>query len=355
MTDQTQPAPETGAGGDSVRADVLAAFETHGVDVSNDWSRPEPDKAASESVATGERQRDERGRFASKAGEPDKAPASAETAPTVEATEISGADKLDEKPIQASTPDAAPAGWPADAKAEWSKLTPAIQAAVIKRESEINEGGRRWSEEKRRYEETLTPVRAIAKRYGVDERESIQRLATAAEFMDRDPVNGLRWMARSYGLDLKQLADATVQTAPRVDPAFQALHQELNQLKQTFNAREQEEVSAEISRFAKDRPHFAEVRTTMGRLMETGEAESMEDAYEKACWALQPVREKLLAEREANTRSEREKAERERVDKARRGAVSINGSPSGLPASKPTSHGSVRDDVLAAWSKHASA
>lgn len=357
MTDEADPAD---AGGETVRDAVLNAFETHGVEL------PEDIKAEAPSQEARTDGRDQRGRFATRS---EGAPKEAAPDDKVEKTEnvekpldtkpISGTDKPDEKTQTPSTADAPPIGWPADAKSEWSKLSPAIQAAVVKRENEINEGGRRWSEEKRRYEDTLAPARAIAKRYGVDERESIQRLVTAAEFMDRDPVKGLHWMAKSYGLDLKQLADASAQ-APRVDPALQALHRELTQLKQTVTQREQlaeatekQEIDAEISHFAKDHPHFQDVKVTMGRLMEAGEAGSLDEAYEKACWASKPVREKLQTERETNLRSDREKAERERVDKARRGAVSINGSPLGQPVSRPAGNGSVRDDVLAAWNQHA--
>lgn len=348
MTDESDPVEHTG--GESVRDAVLHAFEKHGVEVPEEArgksAQPEPD--AAESIeAKADRARDERGRFAPKTeAAPEKA------APVEEPSQIPGTDKPDEKPAQASTPEGGPASWPADAKTEWSKLSPAIQAAVIKRENEINEGGRRWSEDKRRYEETLTPLRTAAQRYGLDERQGLQRLLAANEYLERDPVNALRWLAQHHNVDLQQLAAAPAQVTPRVDPVVQAMHRELNQLKQTITTREQEEIESEISRFAKDKPHFKEVKVTMGRLMETGEAQSLEDAYEKACYTSPDVREKLIAERLTAQQTERANAERERVAKARRGAVSISGSPSGGPVSKPNGKGSVRDDVLSAWNQH---
>lgn len=344
MTDQTQPVEETGS---DVRSDVLAAFEKHGVSTEQDWSiGDKPADVPETPVETTEEQkaraRDEQGRFAKSAAPKDVA----------DVKEVPGLDKPEEKPAQVSTPDGPPIGWPADAKAAWNQLSPAIQAAVVKREQEISNGGRQWSEEKRRYEETLNPVREVSKRYGVDEKEGIQRLLTANEFLERDPANALRYLANLYRVDLKQLADAPRQAAPRVDSAVQALYQEIHQLKQTLTSREQEEIQTEIQTFAKDKPHFSDVRQYMGRLLESGAAESMQDAYEQAIWAIPAVREKMQAEREGQAKAERERVER--VEKAKRGAVSLKGSPSSTPSIKPKEHATVRDAVMAAWNEHAS-
>lgn len=346
MTDQAQPLEQSG--GDDVRADVLAAFEKHGVPAEQEWKLPE--EAAPESneappleAEPTARARDEHGKFVK----------SDAKAPTEVPKEVPGTDKPAEQTAQVSTPDGAPVGWPADAKAEWSKLSPAIQAAVVKREQEISNGGRQWSDEKRRYEESLAPVRAVSQKHGVSEQEGIKRLVAASDYLDRDPVGAIKWLAENYRVDLKQLAGAPAQAGtPRVDPMIHSLANEMNQLKQTLATREQQDIQSEIEKFSEGKPHFADVKEHMGRLLESGAASSLDDAYEKATWALPAVREKLLSEREATSRAEREKADRERVDKARRGAVSINGSPSGVPASRQE-FSSVREATIAAWKQHA--
>lgn len=350
MSEEKETAPEEGAV-DDVRADILAAIEKH--------SAPEPEVAAEATADEGEK--GEKGdkaehkqiRVREHVRKLKPAKEQTEQAAPEEALESKepGTDKPTEKTAQGSTPDGPPSGWPAEAKALWSQLSPAVQAAVIKREGEISNGGRQWSDEKRRYEEVLTPVRALAKRYNTDERESIQRLVAANDYLERDPVNALRWLASNFGVDFRQLLDGNAQ--PRVDPHIQRLHQELNEVKQTLTQREHNEIRGEIESFAKDRPHFEEVRQYMGRLLEAGAAESMSDAYDQAVWALPSVREKVLAEREATARAEREKVDRERVEKARRGAVSIKGAPQGAPAVQSRDFDSIRDAVEDAWKQYA--
>lgn len=346
MADQAQPTEEVG--GDDVRADVLAAFEKHSAP-----AEPEaPEAAAPEGDAAEQKQIRVREHVRKLKSSAPKEQIE-QTPPEEKPQEVKepGKDKPAEQTAQTSTSGDAPAGWPADAKAEWSKLPPAIQAAVIKRESEISNGGRQWSEEKRRYEEALTPVRAVAQRYGISEHEGLKRLVAANDYLERDPVNALRWLAQSRGIDLSQLAAAPSAT-PRVDPVVQQLYQELNQVKQTLSSREESEIKSEISGFSKDKPHFEDVRSYMGRLLETGAAESLQDAYDQACWAVPTVREKLLAERESTVRAERERVDRERVEKARRGAVSVTGAPVRAPATRPPEMDSIRDTVKWAFDQH---
>lgn len=351
MTDQASPVEQTG--GNDVRADVLSAFEKHGVPTEPEWAlKDDPTPDAPEDTERAERARDEHGRFTKAAA---KEPAAEKTA-EAPAVKVSGTDKPEETTVQTSTSGSPPPGWPADAKSEWSKLSPAIQAAVLKRESEISEGGRRWSEEKRRYEEMIMPLRELAQQYGVQEGDVIRKFLAADAYLQRDPAGAIQWLAQSYGVDLQQLVTgAPSQQTPRVDPLVQSLYRELTQLKQNLTAREQEEIDSEIRAFeSPDRPHFSnpEVRYYMGLLLENGKAQSMEDAYKKAVWLVDEVRENLIAEREASIRGEREQQARERVDKARRAAVSISGSPVGAPASKQD-FGSVREAVVAAWKQHA--
>ena len=353
-TTEADPGLEAGAGSESVRDAVVAAFKEHGAPVETDYHLPGNDGSSAEigdGTPAGDRERDENGRVK----KADAAPAHGDAAASPDAgKQNSGTDEPNGKADQGSNSDGPPPGWPADAKAEWSKLPPAIQAAVVKRERENNEGGRLWSEEKRHYEELVSPLREAAQRRGIEEREGIRRLIAAQDALDRNPVGAIQWLAQSYGVDLTKLANAA-QAAPRVDPALQTLHHELSQLKQTLSAREDAEIQSEISSFAKDKPYFGEVRQTMARLLEAGEADSLEDAYDKAVWALPAVREKLLADREAQRDAERRHKATTQVTKARSAAVSTTGSPVGSPTSKSQAYDTVRDAVLAAWQTHASA
>lgn len=305
MNTEAQTALATDAVSDDVHADVRAAVEA----LSNP---PEPDDGG-----TAERARNERGQFAR-----------ADSAVTQQpAEQISDADPAQGNIQQPSQAMEVPTSWSADAKAKWATLDPSIQAEIVRRERNMSDGGQKWSEEKRGYEEILSPVRAVAQKYGVNEREGLHRLLAANEFLERDPPAAIAWLAQSYGLDLSNLQQ-TLQERPQVDPAVLHLSQELNSLKASLQERESQEVNSELSRFAsaQGHEHFEEVRVLMGHLMQTGQADGLQDAYDKAVWATPTIRSNLLASQSTNQQAQ-QKA-REQVERAKRGALSVVGSPS---------------------------
>jgi hypothetical protein len=80
--------------------------------------------------------RDARGRFAKKEG--------TETGVNVGAPP----PLLEPSPAPLGTP---PGGWSAEAKAAYGSLPPAVQLAIAKREAEMSDGARKWSEERKGY------------------------------------------------------------------------------------------------------------------------------------------------------------------------------------------------------------
>lgn len=349
MDTEVQPAPETGAGNDDVRADVLAAIQQ----LKSDPETPAPDTGAEPAAATSEvdaspeRPRNERGQFIKADGTVDTEAEAARTVPD--------ADPAPDKLEQPSTAVEPPKSWSADVKAEWSKLPPAVQQAVLKRETEINEGGRRWSEEKRQYDEVLSPVRGLAQQHGVDERETINRLLSANEWLERDPKGALAAFAKAYGVDLNA---PTNSNAPQrqADPRIAQLHQEVSGLKTTLQQREIAEASSAIESFASSpgHEHFETVKARMGQLMEAGQATSLNDAYEQAIWLEPTIRPQLIAAQTASDLAARRASEKATADKARAGALSLNGSPVGGPAPQAQpEYETVRDAVKAAWRQHA--
>ena len=158
METEVQPAPATGAGNDDVRADVVAAIEQ----LRSVPDAPEPEQeiaaATSEDAAPFERPRNERGQFIRADGTVDT---------EAEAERVPDADQEQEQPAERPTASEPPLFLSADAKAEWAKTPSAIQAALIKRDADANEGGRRWSEEKRAVETMLDAIRQQAQRTGL--------------------------------------------------------------------------------------------------------------------------------------------------------------------------------------------
>lgn len=344
-----QPGPETGAGDDDVRADVLAAIQQ----LKSDPETPAPDTGAEPAAATSEldaspeRPRNERGQFIKADGTVDTEAEAARTA--------SDTDPAPDKLEQPSTAVEPPKSWSADVKAEWSKLPPAVQQAVIKRENEINEGGRRWSEEKRQYDEVLSPVRGLAQQHGVDERETINRLLSANEWLERDPKGALTAFAKAYGVDFSAPSNSNA-PQPQADPRIAELHQEVSGLKSTLQQREIAEAKSAIDAFASSpgHDHFDIVKEKMGQLIASGQANDLNDAYDKAIWLEPSIRSQLIAAQTASEAAQRRAAEKAAADKARAGALSLSGSPVGGPAPQAQpEYETVRDATLAAFRQHA--
>lgn len=336
METEAQTAPETESVSDDVRADVAAAFKAHA-----EPETKEPEIAAAgeeDETAKADRLRDERGRFTK-----------AEEAAQAAAPTVTDADPAQVKPAQQSSAVEPPTSWSADAKAEWQKLSPALQQAVAKREAEMSSGQQRWSEEKRNLEETLAPLRAAAQSRGIDERTGLNRLLAADQYLRRDPQGAIAWLAKSYGVDLSKLAS---NPQPQADPALVQLHQEVSTLKSTLEQQRAAETEASINSFKEGKEHFDTVRVAMGRLMMAGEAATMQEAYDKACWANPDIRAKLIAGQTAAETAARQAKEREAAEKARKGAISINGSPSGTVQPPKQDYETVEDAVRAAFRQH---
>lgn len=330
METEAQPVPEAATERDDVHADVRAAFEAHAPAVDTvEGEKPSP-------------ARDDGGKFTKAAGQES------------DAATVTDADPAEGKITEPSKAAEPPTSWSADAKAKWSALDPSIQAEIAKRENDMHDGGRKWSEEKRHYEEVLAPVRAVAQRNGVDEREGLTRLLAANDYLERDPAAAIQWLAKAYGVDLSNV-EQTLSERPVADPAVTALVQKVSSLETSIAERERAEVTATLDTFAKapGHEHYNEVKKLMGHLMQTGQADSLDDAYEKAAWATPSVREKLIAAQTGSQDATRKAKERETAEKAKRAAISVNGSPAaGSAPAQKKDYDTVEDAVRAAYAQH---
>lgn len=334
---------------DEMRADVTAAISS--LKDTNSAAPIAADSAdapsAPPSPSSLGRPRDEHGRFAAKVEGDDAPPA---------APAVSDADPAQANIDPPSTAAVeAPKSWSADAKAAFATLAPAVQQAVIKRESEINDGGARWSEEKRTYETALAPVRDISTRHNVPPAETIKRLAAANEYLERDPAAAIRWLATSYKVDLSALA--TQPSPPQADPMVAELTSKISQLEQFVQNQQLSGVDRVISEFAAKQTHWddqvmAEVSDMIpvakSRNPGADHATLLQTAYDMAVWANPGLRTKLIEAQTADQLKQRQQVET--TAKARRGALSVNGAPAGGIAPPPRSdpNASVADDVRAA-------
>jgi len=275
------------------------------------------------------RARDEQGRFAPK----NEAAASTNSDP-------------DSKPKTETAPSTAPVGppvsWSADAKATWPSLSPAIQAAVLKRETEVSDGFRQKSEEAKSY----TPVREILDsqkdrfaRLGVDAPTALRQMFQYQDMLERDPVALIRHIANVGRVDIRQLAQtptASASPAAAAQPARPNVAPDVSQIVDTrvrevlMTERAQTTLAEFETNPANKHAKDPAVRQAMAGALAAGAA-NLAEAYDRAVWSLPHLRETMMADRDATAR----KAAADKVEAAKRAAVGIKGgSPNGArPAS----------------------
>lgn len=357
---------ETPVATDDLRSMLTAEFEKveAPVEAATDTKTEQTEKPV-------QRQRDATGRFIKADGsiDPDQSerPADKPKAAAAPAkTELTASDKPGEQPVTAPTLSSGPPpSWAADAKATWATLSPAVQQAVLKREQEASNGIRQWSERAKVLDETITPLRALASQKGMDEREGLNRLISAQNALDRDPVNAIKWLAQSYGLDIRAIADGS---APSQQPSpqqfIQPIEQRLMTLEQRIQMQQEAEqaqrltsLQSEVDKFAADKPHFAAVENEMMaaipaiKQMNPGLSpqQILDKAYRMAVAANDDVSALVRADETAKADAERKTAAQTKVSQARAASVSIRGAPVNTAGAAAASKGTVRDDLMAAF------
>lgn len=269
---------------------------------------------------------------------------------------------------QAPAGVAAPAAMSKEVKAIWDSLPAPVQAEFAKREADTAKGVEQLKAQyQARYqsiEEALAPVRPLLQQRGMNEGHAVKQLFDwHAALAGPNKVQAFRELARSHGVDLSTLAPqsaAAPQTQTDPTQAFLSQHldpvlQKVTALESDLQRRDRDRANSEIASFSKDKPHFERVRVTMGRLISSGEATGLDDAYQKATWADPQTRTEMLnaeqAKREADAQAaaaeqqrkaadaetERRRIEAEQVAKARKAGVGPRaGSPSGsMQVAKP--------------------
>jgi len=318
---------------DNFRADVEAAY-----------------KAVAEKSETQEDTpaRDATGKFAPREVEPQIKAEGAEPSDTPEpVTDADPAQATEQQPSKAIEP---PKGWSADAKAKWSTLDPSIQAEVAKREADIDNGGRQWSEQRRAYDEMLTPVKGLAQRNGVPEGEALKRLVDASEWLERDPKSFLQSYAQHYGINLTIAEQQNPRPQSQPDPYIAKLHETVQRIEGTLASQQEKEINSVIQTFASSpgHEHFDTVKVEMGRLMQIDPSLSMDDAYDKAIWSNKDIRANLLAA-QAPKPDSRDK-DRQQTAKAKASAVSPKGSgPTGGVTAPKKEYDDIRSIVADAY------
>lgn len=352
-------APEAGAEVTDLRSTIVAAIEKQRTPEPETKSEPVEPEAKPETVAKtdkpeteaerNERLRDDKGKFAT-----EKNAVKTEPKPDVPAEVEAPKPEDDGKPALRPPP-----GWSPSAKVAFDKLPPEVQQAVANREEEVNKGFAKFQEYK-----PIDRFMEMAKHSGTTLDKALENYVGIENDLRRDFIGGISRICQNQGISPVALANQILarngaapsevqpgeqpearQQAPGVDPAIM---QKISALETYIQKQQESGVQTEIQRFASDPKHtfFENVKADMGKLISSGQAEDLEDAYDKACWANKEIRA-LLIKQQAPVVPTANAADA--VQKAKAAAKATGGAPAaGFKPNAAPEGGSIRDTIRAA-------
>lgn len=251
----------------------------------------------------------------------------------------------------------APQAWTGPMKEKWATLPPDVQAEINRRENDFHkmvtsrDGDLRLGKDMK---DVITPYMPIITAEGGNPVAAVQSLLnTAYQLRTGTPqqkADLVRQIAEQYGVDLGQ------QAQPQ-DNYLASLQNEIAQLKQAVNPQvimsqlqEQQDhvrLRSEIDAFAANpaNKHFEQLRPVIKALFEAGQAETLQEAYDMACYANPTIRSTMQQEQLAQDAAKR-KAE---VNAKKQAAVSVTGSPSSSVGNAKIPDRTTREELEANW------
>ncbi len=318
----------------SLRDQLSAAFEQTETPVDKPEADKTPDGKPRDKEAPGPTAkvgRDETGKFAKQ-----------------EKQEKQGETQKPATEPKSATPPKRPASWKKDYWEKYDALDEELRNYILQREDEATRGISNYKAEAERAKvlwDAIAPFQSELEQYKIDPAQHIQNLFSAHRTLAlASPQEKLQMFARlaqEYQVPIQSLVAAftgqQVQGAydPRVDQLWQelsGLKGTLEQERRTVQQREEEAVRNEVQEFAANTekfPHFEQVRQRMAGLLQAGEADDLESAYEKAVRLDDTLFEQLAEQRHSAKLEAQAKAKDEAAKAARANAPQVRSSSPG--------------------------
>jgi len=211
--------------------------------------------------------------------------------------------------------------WSAERKAEFASLPRKAQEILLSREAEttsyLTQESQKLAEVRREYDAIDAAIgkerkQAWALSGWQSPAHAIGFLVAQSDRATRDTAGFIRDLAAQQGIDLAELA-AGGHEPP--DPKLSALEQRLARFEQTEQQRQQQAVTEQrqtiiqaVEQFAADKanPYYKDVESDIAAILPgirqqnpgASHKELLKIAYDKATWAHEPTRAKILADQE---------------------------------------------------------
>ena len=256
-----------------------------------------------------------------------------------EAGKFARAEKAPEAEAEPPVWKRPPASWKKDFHEDWNQAPDRLKEYAWQREEQMRRGveplltkAQFADQMQTAIEPYLTTIRGM----GLEPVDAIKALMNADHVLRTSApdqkVAYFHQLAQQYGINLS--GQQMPQNA--MDPTIYALQNELNNVrgevmtwKQQQEAAQNQTLLGEINNFASKAEHFEDARPTMIQLLQSGMAENLQDAYDKAI-RLNPELFETVQQAQQAKMAAQQSAEMNRAAKAARAAaVSVRSSTPG--------------------------
>lgn len=198
----------------------------------------------------------------------------------------------------------APKSYTKEYQDTFKTLSPDWRKYLIEREKQVERG---FSEKNNRIESYKWADNAfnsrqerMAKLGFQKAQDYIEHMTAIDDALELNPAETIKALANAYGVNFGETTNSNTE----VQRQIASMQQEMQSYRDFIKNQQQQQANNEFNAFinAKDEagnpkhPHFEDVKADMSNLLAQGRATNFEDAYEKAIWANEAVRQKLIEE-----------------------------------------------------------
>ena len=238
-----------------------------------------------------------------------------------------------------------PSSWKKEYHEIWQKADPKMQEYAWQREEQMRAGVEPLLSKAQfadAMQEAISPYITTIQGLGLTPDKAVAALMEADhKLRNSDPQTRLQYfhqLAQSYGINL----GASPQNVPQpsggnVDPLVWQLQNELNKVrgevtgwKQQQEMQQNQQLLGEINQFSQKAEYFEEARPTMIQLLQSGMAETLEEAYEKAIRLNPDLFDQVNKAQQAEVAAKQAKEANKAAKAARAAAVSVRSATPGI-------------------------
>lgn len=340
-------------------------------------SEGEPQEAAPAEPSQDSPARDESGKFAAKEQQPAE-PQDPQVQQQSQEQQPQQAQEQPQDKTEAKALVTPPATWSASGKAVFASLPEAARREIAKREQDYARGIQQHAEAAKGYERLMRefqPYEAMIRAENGSPEGAIRDLMRTAYVLrtasPQDKGRLVMGIAQQYGADISQFVGQPAQQAEgqqqEILPQMRQMVQELvsphlqriqsweqqqETARQQSLQQQQQEITGQIEAFQNatqedgitpKHVYFENVRDLMSAYFANGQAQSLEQAYEMACWANPEVRASLIADKQREAEAQRLEEAKRKANQARNASFEVRGQ--GGVGIAGSTQSSLRDEI----------